>query len=120
MKILVHHFLYHSFIKSREQLKKAEVKESQAIGSVSILSKQYSMLAIKRFHKISNEIPLILHRSVNQMWKFFPLYNATVSLLELLMTQQVKHGNTFQKLLKKTRILNPQNQVLCKSSYQVL
>ena len=58
---------------SREQLKKAEVKESQAIGSVSILSKQYSMLAIKGFHKIRNEIPLILHRSVNQMWTVFPI-----------------------------------------------
>ena len=36
MKILVHHLIYQPFLNDREQLAKAEVKESQAIDSVGI------------------------------------------------------------------------------------
>ena len=34
--ISVHHLIYQPFLNGREQLRKAEVKESQAIGSVKI------------------------------------------------------------------------------------
>ena len=36
--------------------------------SYDMLSNQDNMLAIKKFHQIRNEIPLILYGSINQMW----------------------------------------------------
>ena len=40
LNISAHHLIYQSFLKVREQLSKAEVKESQATGSVRIYIKQ--------------------------------------------------------------------------------
>ena len=57
--------IYQLFLNDCEQLTKAEVKESQSIASVRILTEQYNILAINKFHQIKNEIPLVLHGSIN-------------------------------------------------------
>ena len=58
--------IYQLFLNDCEQLTKAEVKESQSIASVrNILTEQYKTPAINKFHQIKNEIPLILHGSIN-------------------------------------------------------
>ena len=56
-----------AFLNGRDQLTKAEVKESQSIASVRIHVER-AIQRVKKFHQIRNEIPLILHGSVNQMW----------------------------------------------------
>ena len=55
------------FLKGREQLTSAEVKESQTISSVRIHVER-AIQRVKRFNILRNEIPLTLHGSVNQIW----------------------------------------------------
>lgn len=55
------------FLDGREQLTAAEVKESQTIASVRIHVER-AIQRIKRFRILSNEIPLTLHGSINQIW----------------------------------------------------
>ena len=56
-----------SFLKGRDQLTSAEVKESQTIASVRIHVER-AIQRVKRFNILRNEIPLTLHGSVNQIW----------------------------------------------------
>ena len=56
-----------SFLSGRDQLTKAEVKESQSIASVRIHIER-AIRRIKKFKQIRNEIPLIYHGSINQLW----------------------------------------------------
>ena len=56
-----------SFLDGREQLTKDEVKESQSIASVRIHVER-AIRRIKKFKQIRNEIPLVLHGSINQLW----------------------------------------------------
>ena len=62
-----------TFLSGHEQLRKAKVKESQAIGSARIYQTSNNTTYIKKFHQIKNEIPLILHGSINQIWTVFPI-----------------------------------------------
>ena len=56
-----------AFLAGRPQLTKAEVKESQGIASVRIHVER-AIQRIKKFRQIRNEIPLVLHGSINQIW----------------------------------------------------
>ena len=56
-----------AFLSGRDQLTKAEVKESQGIASVRIHVER-AIQRIKKFRQIRNEIPLVLHGSINQIW----------------------------------------------------
>ena len=56
-----------SFLGGREQLTKEEVLESQTIASVRIHVER-AIQRVKKFRLIRNEIPLVLHGSVNQIW----------------------------------------------------
>lgn len=56
-----------AFLKGRDQLTSAEVKESQTIASVRIHVER-AIQRLKRFKILRNEIPLTLHGSVNQIW----------------------------------------------------
>ena len=56
-----------AFLSGRDQLTKAEVKESQSIASVRIHVER-AIRRIKQFKQLRNEIPLVLHGSVNQLW----------------------------------------------------
>ena len=56
-----------AFLSGRDQLTKAEVKESQCIASVRIHVER-AIQRIKKFRQIRNEIPLVLHGSINQIW----------------------------------------------------
>ena len=51
----------------REQLTKGEVKESQSIASVRIHVER-AIQRVKKFRQLRNEIPLVLHGSINQIW----------------------------------------------------
>ena len=55
------------FLSGRPQLTKAEVREAQSIASVRIHVER-AIQRIKKFRQIRNEIPLVLHGSVNQIW----------------------------------------------------
>ena len=56
----------------------------------------------KKFHQARNEITLILHGSINQM-RTVCVILGMFPLLELLMTQQMKHRKIFYKTLKETK-----------------
>ena len=56
-----------SFLGGRVQLTEAEVKESQTIASVRIHVVR-AITRIKKFKEALNQIPLILHSSVNHIW----------------------------------------------------
>ena len=56
-----------SFLGGRAQLTEAEVKESQTIASVRIHDVK-TITRIKKFKEALNQIPFILHGSVNQIW----------------------------------------------------
>jgi hypothetical protein len=56
-----------AFLEGREQLTKAEVKESQSIASVRIHVER-AIQRVRKFKQIRNEIPLVLHGSINQIW----------------------------------------------------
>jgi len=55
-----------SFLAGRDQLSENEVKESQTIASVRIHVER-AIERVKRFRRISTEIPLTLHGSINQI-----------------------------------------------------
>ena len=56
-----------SFLRGKDQLSHEEVRESQTIASVRIHVER-AIQRIKRFRQIRNEIPLVLHGSVNHIW----------------------------------------------------
>ena len=56
-----------SFLRGKDQLSHEEVRESQTIASVRIHVER-AIQRIKKFRQIRNEIPLVLHGSVNQIW----------------------------------------------------
>ena len=56
-----------SFLGGRAQLTEAEVKESKTIASVRIHVVR-AITRIKKLKEALNQIPLILHSSVNQIW----------------------------------------------------
>ena len=56
-----------AFLGGRDYLTKAEVKASQTIASVRIHVER-AIQRIKTYSIIRNEIPLTLHRSINQIW----------------------------------------------------
>ena len=78
-----------SFLGGREQLTKAEVKESQTIASVRIHVER-AIQRIKKFKIIRNEIPLSLHGSINQIW-------TVVCLLTNLLPPLVQKDNETNK-----------------------
>ena len=69
-----------AFLNGRDQLTKAEVKESQAFASVRIHVER-AIQRVKKFRQIRNEIPLTLHGSINQMWTVCALLCNTMSPL---------------------------------------
>ena len=56
-----------AFLGRRDQLTEDEVIESQTIASVRIHVER-AIQRVKKFKLIRNEIPLVLHGSVNQIW----------------------------------------------------
>ena len=56
-----------AFINGMEQLTNEEVTESQTIASVRVHVER-AIQRIKKFRQISNEVPLVLHGSINQIW----------------------------------------------------
>ena len=56
-----------AFLDAREQLTKGEVKESQSIASARIHVER-GIQRLKKFRQLRNEIPLVLHGSINQIW----------------------------------------------------
>ena len=56
-----------SFLSGRAQLTEAEVKKSQTIASGRIHVGR-AITRVKKFKEALNQIPLILHGSVNQIW----------------------------------------------------
>ena len=56
-----------AFLKDRDQLSNIEVAESQTIAAVRIHAER-AIQRVKKFRKIRNEIPMVLHGSVNQIW----------------------------------------------------
>ena len=67
LKAIKVHLNIPSFLRGRDQLTAAEVKESQTIASVRIHVER-AIQRIKKFKVIQNTIPLTLHGSVNQIW----------------------------------------------------
>ncbi|XP_028411611.1 uncharacterized protein LOC114534369 [Dendronephthya gigantea] len=78
-----------AFLDGREQLTKGEVKESQSIASVRIHVER-AIQRVKKFKQIRNEIPLVLHGSINQIWTVACL------LCNLLPPLIQKESNTAQ------------------------
>ena len=56
-----------AFLSGRSQLPHEEVTESQAIAAVRIHVER-AIQRIKKYRQIRNEIPLVLHGTVNQIW----------------------------------------------------
>ena len=56
-----------AFLHGREQLTNEEVTESQTMASVRIHIEQV-IQEIKKFRHICNEISLVFHGSINQIW----------------------------------------------------
>ena len=56
-----------AFLQGREQLTMEEVTESQTIAAVRIHVER-AIQRVKKFRQIRNEIPLVLHGSINQIW----------------------------------------------------
>ena len=56
-----------AFLHGREQLTNEEVTESQTMASVGIHIEQV-IQEIKKFRHICNEISLVFHGSINQIW----------------------------------------------------
>ena len=56
-----------AFLHGREQLNNEEVTESQTIAAVRIHVER-AIERVKKFRRIGNEIPLVLHGSINQIW----------------------------------------------------
>ena len=56
-----------AFLHGREQLTNEEVTQSQTIPSVQIHLER-AIQRIKKFRQIRNDIPLVLHGSINQIW----------------------------------------------------
>ena len=55
------------FLSDRDQLTKANVKESKSIAS-DLIHVERAIGRIKTFRLIRNEIPLAFYRSINQVW----------------------------------------------------
>lgn len=56
-----------AFLKGKDQLSREDISESQTIATVRIHVER-AIQRIKKFRQIRNEIPLVLHGSVNQIW----------------------------------------------------
>ena len=56
-----------AFLSGRDQLTEKEALESQTVASVRIHVER-AIQRMKKFKQIRNEIPLVLHGSVNQIW----------------------------------------------------
>ena len=56
-----------AFLSGRYQLTEKEALESQTVASVRIHVER-AIQRVKKFKQIRNEIPLVLHGSVNQIW----------------------------------------------------
>ena len=56
-----------AFLHGSKQLTNEEVTESQTIASAQIHVEQ-AIHRIKKFRQIRNEVPLVLHGSINQIW----------------------------------------------------
>ena len=57
------------------------MKESQAVTTTIKIYIERKIQSVKEFLHIGNEIPLILHGSINQIWTVAFLCNVIVSLL---------------------------------------
>ena len=51
------------------------MKESQTVTNTVEIYFERKIQNVKEFHQIGNEIPLILHGSMNQIWIVALLYN---------------------------------------------
>ena len=70
------------------------VKESQAVITTGKIYFERKMQSVKEFHQIGNEIPLILHDSINQIW------TVTFLLSLLIIKDTTNETETFLKNVK--------------------
>ena len=78
-----------ALLAGREQLTEAEVKNSQTISSVRIHVER-AIQRVKTFRIIRNEIPLIMHGSINQLWTVCCLLCNLMSPLIIKDTEHVE------------------------------
>ena len=56
------------FLEVCSQLTRLEVKKCQVVTTTVKIYFERKLQTVKEFHQIENEIPLILHVSINQIW----------------------------------------------------
>ena len=66
------------------------MKESQAVTTTVKIYFKQKIESVKELHQIGNEIPLILHGSINQIWTVGLLCNAMSLLIVKDTTNQTK------------------------------
>ena len=73
------------------------MKESQAVTTTVKIYFKQKIQSVKELHQIGNEIPLILHGSINQIWTVALLCNVMSLLIVKDTTNETK---TFLKNVK--------------------
>ena len=73
------------------------MKESQAVTTTVKIYFDWKIQSVKEFNQIGNEIPLILHGSINQIWTVTFLCNI-MSLL--IVKDTTNETETFLKTVK--------------------
>ena len=66
------------------------MKESQTVTNTVEIYFERKIQNVKEFHQIENEIPLILHGSMNQIWTVALLYNVMSILIVKDTTNEVE------------------------------
>ena len=56
------------------------MKESQAIVQLEYMKQAMQRASYKMFYQITNEIPLIFHLSIKQMWTVLPIRHCYLTL----------------------------------------
>ena len=78
------------------------MKESQAVTTTVKIYFEQKIQSVKEFHHIGNEIPLILHGSINQIWTVVLLCNV-ISLL--IVKDTTNETNIFENCKMKHVII---------------
>ena len=75
------------------------MKESQAVTTTVKIYFERKIQSVKEFHQIGNEIPLVLHGSINQIWTVALLCNVIVMSL-LIVKDRTNETEIFLKNVK--------------------
>ena len=91
-----------AFLEGCWQSTRLEVKESQAVTTAVKIYFEPKIQCVKEFSQIGNEIPLILHGSINQIWTVALSCNA-MSLL--IVKETTNETNIFENCKMKRVII---------------